>query len=134
MKALVLLALFAASPAFAADAVTGSWMTDGKDGIVEIAPCGQKICGRLIKMLAPPKGPAVDRNNPDPALRSRPLLGFAVLNGFVADSDVWHGQAYDPKAGKSYKTTLQRTGPDTLKVRGCLVAFLCRTVSWTRVR
>lgn len=134
MKALAALALFAAAPAVAADAVTGSWMTDGKDGIIEIAPCGPKICGRLVRMLAPPKGPAVDRNNPDPALRNRPLLGLAVLNGFVAEGDAWRGQAYDPKAGKSYNTTLERTGPDTLNVRGCLVAFLCRTVSWTRAR
>lgn len=134
MKAFAILALSAATPALAADPVTGSWMTDGKDGIIEIAPCGQKLCGRLVKMLAPPKGPAVDRNNPDAALRTRPLLGLAVLNGFVAEGNAWRGQAYDPKAGKSYNTTLQRTGPDTLKVRGCLVAFLCRTVSWTRVR
>lgn len=134
MKAIAILALAIATPAVAADPVTGLWLTDAKDGIIEIAPCGPKLCGRLAKMLAPPKGPAVDRNNPDPALRDRPLLGLTVLSGFTAEGALWRGSGYDPKAGKSYNTTLQRTGPDTLKVRGCLIAFLCRTAIWTRVR
>ena len=134
MKILSSLALLVAAPAFAAEPVTGFWLTDAKDGVIEIAPCGPKLCGRLVKMLAPPKGPAVDRNNPDPALRNRPLLGLSVLNGFAPEGNLWRGHAYDPKAGKSYNTTLQRTGSDTLKVRGCLVAFLCRTAIWTRVR
>lgn len=134
MKALASLALLAAAPAHAAAPVTGTWLTDKKDGIIEIAPCGPKLCGRLVKMLVPPKGPAVDRNNPDPALRARPLLGLTVLTGFVAEGDLWRGLGYDPQVGKSYNTTLQRTGPDTLKVRGCLIAFLCRSAIWSRVR
>lgn len=134
MKALAPLALLFATPALAIEPVAGNWMTDGKDGIIEIGPCGPKVCGRLAKTFLPPKGPPVDRNNPDPALRSRPLIGLPILTGFVADGEVWRGTAYDPKVGKSYSTTLQRIGPDTLKVRGCLVAFLCRSAIWTRAR
>lgn len=134
MKALASLALLAATQAHAAEPVTGTWLTDKKDGIIEIAPCGPRICGRLVKMLAPPEGPPVDRNNPDPALRGRPLLGMTVLSGFTAEGDLWRGSGYDPKAGKSYNTTLQRTGPDTLKIRGCLIAFLCRSAIWSRAR
>ena len=128
MLALMLLA----TPALAAEPVTGSWLTDAKDGIVEIAPCGAKLCGWLAKMLVPPKGPPTDRNNPDPSLRNRPLVGLAVLNGFAPDGDVWRGSGYDPKVGKSYNTTLQRTGPNTLKVKGCVFGFLCRSAIWTR--
>ena len=134
MRKLILIAGMLAAPAFAAEPVTGTWLTDARDGIVEIAPCGAKLCGRLAKMLVAPKGPSTDRNNPDPALRSRPLVGLTVLTGFASDGDVWRGTGYDPKAGKNYATTLQRLGPDTLKVKGCVMGFLCRSAIWTRAR
>lgn len=117
----------------AAEAVTGIWLTDTNDGLIEIAPCGQRLCGRLVKNLVPIKGPGTDINNPDPKLRSRPILGMPVLTGFAADKALWRGSAYDPKNGKSYKTTLQRTGPNSLKLTGC-VAIFCRSVTWTKAR
>jgi uncharacterized protein (DUF2147 family) len=134
MKALTLALALLATPSLAAEPVTGSWLTDARDGIIEIAPCGAKLCGRLAKMLVPAKGPPVDRNNPDPSLRNRPLVGLAVLSGFAPDGEVWRGSGYDPKVGKSYNTTLQRTGPNTLKVRGCVFGFLCRSAIWTRAQ
>lgn len=133
MRKLILIAAMLAAPTLAAEPVTGSWITDARDGVIEIAPCGAKLCGRLTKLLVAPGGPATDRNNPDPALRDRPLVGLAVLTGFVADGEAWRGTGYDPKAGKSYATTLQRTGPNTLKVKGCVLGFLCRSAMWTRL-
>jgi len=134
MRPLLLLGLMTlGAPAFAAQPVTGKWLTHSGDGIVEISPCGRALCGRLVKTLQPIKGPAVDRNNPEPSLRDRPLIGLAILNGFMEEEAVWRGTAYDPKAGKSYATTLERLGPDRLKVRGC-VAIFCRSVTWTQAR
>ena len=133
MRAFALALVMLAAPASAAESVAGSWLTDSRDGIVEIGPCGAQVCGRLARMLVQPKGPPIDRNNPDPSLRSRPLVGLPILTGFAADGHVWRGTAYDPKAGKSYATTLERVGPDQLKVRGC-IAFFCRSVMWTRAR
>lgn len=134
MHILFLPVALVAAPAVAAEPVTGAWITDTKDAIIEIAPCGGKVCGRIAKTLVPIKGAPFDRNNPDPVLRNRPIVGLPILNGFVAEREVWRGLAYDPKGGKSYKTTLQRMGPDRLKVRGCLVAFLCRTAIWARAK
>jgi uncharacterized protein (DUF2147 family) len=134
MKSVAFVLALLATPALAAEPVTGTWLTDAKDGIVEIAPCGAKLCGRLVKMLVAPKGPPVDRNNPDPALRNRPLVGMPVLSGFAPQGALRRGSGYDPKVGKSYNTTIQRTGPATLKVRGCVIAFLCRSAIWTRAK
>jgi uncharacterized protein (DUF2147 family) len=117
----------------AAEPVTGTWLTDTKDGIIEIAPCGPRLCGRLARSLVPIKGPGTDFKNPDAKLRGRKIIGLPILTGFVEDGALWRGTAYDPKNGKSYKTTLQRTGPNALKLTGC-VAIFCRSVSWTRVR
>jgi len=131
-KVLILTALISI-PAQAAEPVTGTWLTDTKDGLIEIAPCGQRLCGRLVRTLVPVKGPGTDINNPDPKLRNRPIVGLPILTGFVEDGALWRGTAYDPKNGKSYRSTLQRTGPGTLKLTGC-VAIFCRSVTWTRAK
>ena len=133
MRALIASMLLIATPAIAAEPITGPWLTDTKDGVIEIAPCGSAMCGKLAKSLVPIKPPGTDFRNPDPKLRARPILGLPILTGFVQDGEVWRGTAYDPKAGKSYNTTLQRLGPDTLKVRGC-IAFFCRSVMWSRAK
>jgi uncharacterized protein (DUF2147 family) len=119
-------------PCSAAQPVTGHWLTDDKDGIIEIAPCGGKMCGRIVRSLKQVSGPLVDRNNPDPGLRTRPVLGLTVLPDFVRDGDVWRGRIYDPRRGRFYRATLERIGADRLKVHGC-VSVLCRTITWRRV-
>ena len=131
---LILLVSLLATPAAAALPVTGHWLTNERDSIVEIAPCGPKLCGRIARLLKPVEGgPATDRNNPDPALRSRPLVGLMVLNGFTARGNDWVGTIYDPRNGKTYRSFLTRNADGTLKVQGC-IAFLCKAFPWTPVR
>src|SRR6476659_119194 len=118
MKSTALLAaVLLAVPARAAVPVTGNWLTDNRDGIIEIASCGDKVCGRLVRSLVPIKGPPFDRNNPDPALRNRPIIGLPVLLGLVEDGQVWRGQIYDPRRGRHYNATVERVSANQLKVR-----------------
>lgn len=118
------------STAQAKENVTGRWLTDDGSGVVEVAPCGATLCGRLISVLDP-KAPAHDINNPDPRLRRRPLLGIAVLTGLVKAGGNWSGgRAYDPKAGRSYRARI-RAADGGLDVTGCLFV-ICRTRHWTR--
>ncbi len=131
----VLLAVLAV-PAAAAVPVSGRWFTAEKDSIVEIAPCGVAICGKIVRILkASPDGkPPVDRNNPEVALRTRPILGMTLLSGFRDDGDEWTGGTiYDPRAGRSYKARLLRLANGTLKVTGCVGPF-CRSVIFTPVK
>ena len=127
-----LLALVAA-PLAAAEPVAGTWVTASRDGVVQIGPCGPSLCGRLVRFLVtPPDGPGQrDVNNPNRALRSRPLLGSTILSGFKADGEVWRGTIYDPKSGKSYRSILKRVGKDRLEVKGCIGPF-CQTQVWRR--
>lgn len=126
---LLLAALFAATPAIA-QPVTGRWLTEGGKGIVAIAPCGPALCGKVERILArDAKANQTDSNNPDPKLRSRPIVGINILSGFVADGKQWKGRIYDPESGKSYRSIVERGPGDTLKVKGC-IAFLCQTQTW----
>ncbi len=131
LAGLILLALLPAS-AFAAEPVTGRWITDDGKAIVTIGHCGTTVCGQISRILAAtPKGPPVDEHNPDPTLRERPILGLQVLSGFTADGDAWHGRIYSPEEGKSYRSIMRRAAPDTIEVKGC-IAFFCKTQTWQR--
>lgn len=128
----LVLAAAAGTPA-TAQSVTGEWMTDDRSAIIHVASCGAKLCGTIARVLDP-AAPPNDANNPDRALRSRPLVGVAVLSGFVRSAEGWKdGTAYDPKAGRSYRSRLALGGKDRLDVTGC-VLFVCRTKQWTRAR
>jgi uncharacterized protein (DUF2147 family) len=116
----------------AAASVNGRWYTDQKDSIVEIGPCGATVCGKVVKILAPTANgkPAIDSNNPDPKLRTRPILGITILSGFKDTGKEWGGSIYDPRAGKTYRSTLARLTNGTLRVKGCVGPF-CRTLIFT---
>lgn len=130
----ILLSFAGAMPANAAASVSGLWLTTEKDSVVEIGPCGEVLCGRITRILSPtPQGPPKDSNNPNPALRSRPIQGLAILTGFTDAGKTWQGTIYDPRAGKTYKSFLTLLANGTLQVKGCIGPF-CRTMPWTRAR
>jgi uncharacterized protein (DUF2147 family) len=119
----------------AASPITGRWVTQSKDGVVEVYPCGDSLCGKLSKFLVnPPAGPgAKDINNPDKTLRSRTILGLNVLTGFKAVGDEWKGQIYDPKSGKTYRSIVYKGKSGNLVVKGCIGPF-CQAQTWTPAR
>jgi uncharacterized protein (DUF2147 family) len=120
--------------ALAAEPITGRWVTAEKDAVVVIAPCGKALCGTIERFLvAPPQGnDQRDINNPDAAKRKRRLLATTpILSAFTQDSDLWRGQIYDPKSGKTYRSIVRRKGPNLLEVKGCLGPF-CQTQVWRR--
>lgn len=61
-----------------------------------------------------------DRNNPDPALRTRSLTGLVILSysGFSGGNKWTGGKIYDPSNGKTYSCNLQLKTNGVLEVRG----------------
>jgi uncharacterized protein (DUF2147 family) len=123
------------SGAAAAPSVEGLWLTDDGKAVVRIAACGQRMCGRIVRILdTRPDVPKTDVNNPDLPRRNRPLIGLQVLSGFTNGPREWEdGRAYDPKSGNSYKSSLRLNTDGSLRVTGC-VLFVCRSKRWTRSR
>ncbi|HEX4695477.1 DUF2147 domain-containing protein [Sphingomonas sp.] len=127
LAGLSLAALTAAAPA---TTIAGRWLTPDGSAVIAIAPCGPSLCGHIARVIkGPPSGPAVDSNNPDPKLRTRPLVGVPILTALVPDGDSWTGRVYDPKGGRTYRAIVARDGAK-LKVQGC-IAFICKTMLWT---
>lgn len=119
----------------AAPNVDGLWLTDDGKAVVQIAPCGERRCGRIARVLdTGAKVPKTDVNNPDARQRGRALLGLQVLSGFTQSAAAWeNGRAYDPKTGNSYKSSLKLNADGSLRLTGC-VLFVCRSKRWTRSR
>ncbi len=119
----------------AAAPVTGRWVTQAQDSIVEIYNCGGAVCGKISKFLVqPPNGVGQkDINNPDKTLRNRTLLGMNVLTGFREAGNEWKGKAYDPKSGRTYRSIVYKGKSGNLVVKGC-VGPICRSQSWAPER
>jgi uncharacterized protein (DUF2147 family) len=134
-------AAFAASP----DGILGLWYTKGKDAKIEIHKCGANYCGKIAwlkEAVYPadskdgvPGTPILDRNNPDPELRKKLLVGSPILIDFVFDGDnVWTGgKIYNSENGKIYSGRLTLISPEQLNVRGYIgIPLLGGSTTWTR--
>jgi uncharacterized protein (DUF2147 family) len=135
---LALLTVALCAPAAAAPDVTGIWITDDGEGAVEILPCGEQRCGRIIWLKDPVDDagqPVRDSKNPSPTERRRPLCGAPIIAGLKRQSDdSWdEGSIYDPEEGKSYRLMLKLEGQQRLQVTGYIgLKALGETVVWIR--
>lgn len=119
------------------DGVLGKWKTETRGGIVEITRCGKSICGKLLTSDGMAANPDLkDGKNEDARLRDRPLKGIALLSGpFQYGDGTWKGGSiYKADNGKTYGATISAIDANTIEVKGCVMAPLCRTQTWTRVR
>ena len=125
--------VMAATPVWAADPIGGQGVVEDGKAVVTIADCGASVCGKISKFLVtPPDGPDQrDINNPNKSLRSRKLMGMAILTKFTEENDLWRGEIYDPESGKTYRSVIRRKSPTKLEVKGCVGPF-CQTQIWTR--
>ena len=78
---------FLTSAALAANP-EGNWLSEDGGTKVRISTCGgNKLCATLVWLdhpIDPATGrPKTDRLNPDPAKRSRPLIGLQVVNALA---------------------------------------------------
>ena len=135
--------IFVTRPVFAASAEpVGQWYAEGGAAVVEIRPCGDALCGRVVWLHSPLDEDGCelrDKNNPDPALRNRRLVGLQILGGLVASDQrlvSWTGGTiYDPVSGNTYRCRLELEGHDRLRLRGYVgIPLFGRTTTWTRVR
>ena len=133
LATMILCAAALGPAATAAEPITGRWVTQEKDAVVAIARCGKALCGRIERFLILPAGGKDQRdvNNTDAAKRSRKLLGTAILYGLAADKDVWRGQVYDPKQGRTFAAEVRRKPDGTLEVKGCF-GPICRAQVWKK--
>lgn len=128
-----------------ADRILGLWATDKAEAHVEISRGEGGYRGVIVWLKEPfysdddeemPGQSKVDRENPEPELRERDIVGLEIMHGFrYAGDDRWvDGTIYDPENGKTYKCRITFTEDGTLEVRGYVgISLFGRTTEWTPV-
>lgn len=138
--------LLTATSSWCADSgnILGVWNTDKYDAKLNFYSCGDNICAQIVWLkeqnyIHKDDGPVgrqkTDRKNPNPALRTKPILGLQVMRGLTPKgNNMWaDGTCYDPETGKTYRCKMQLTAPDRLKTRGYIgLALFGRTMIMTR--
>lgn len=132
----------------AASAIEGDWLVESRDAIMQIERQGDQYEGHIVWQLhntyGPEDGPELngrivtDRNNPDPALRSQPLIGLRLLWGlhYNEDERMWvDGHVYDSDNGKIYHCQVRLLDHDRLNLRGYIgISLFGGSTHWTRTR
>jgi uncharacterized protein (DUF2147 family) len=109
----------------------GVWLNPENQSNVEFYRCGEGLCGKITKAG---DGQTTDDKNPDPAKRSRPIVGLVIMEGAKkAGANKWSGTLYNRADGKSYSGTITVKSKDALDLSGCVARIFCRTTTWTRV-
>ena len=100
-----------------------------------------KYVGEIVWLKAPKETNGkekLDKNNPDPKLQSRKIMGLQILKDFSydADNDEWsEGTIYNPTSGKTYNCYMKFENSKSLKIRGYIGAAwmgLGKTAVWTK--
>ncbi len=122
------------------DEIVGTWLNSTGRAHIKIFKSGEHYYGNIAWLQNPNDehgNPKLDKENPDPSLRNRKLVGLLILKAFKYDpaNKSWvDGEIYDPKSGKTYSCKMQMKDSTHLEVRGYLgISLIGRTETWTKL-
>ncbi len=127
LAAIMALVIGLAGAAWAQDPVEGIWKTQVDDGAyayVEFAPCGEKICGVIVRTFN--AGGEYQSKN----------LGRKLVWDMVAEGGGRYGggKIWQPSTDRIYRSKMTLSG-NTLRVAGCVLGgLICKKQTWTRVQ
>ena len=111
--------------ALAKSGLEGRW----KNGAMEIviAPCGPSLCGRVVKASEQQRAKAQRGSGTR-------LLGARVIDNIQpAGPGRWSADVFVASRDMNAQGTIEQVNPDRLAVRGCVLAFICKTTHWDRI-
>jgi uncharacterized protein (DUF2147 family) len=125
------------STAALAGAPEGTWMSDDGGTKVQIVNCGGRLCAKVVWLEKPidrdTGKPKTDTLNPDPAKRTRPLIGLEVAHGMrPTGPNRWSGVIYNADDGHTYRAQFSVESERRAKLVGCVLRVLCEGHIWTR--
>ena len=112
----------------------GRWTTESGNLEVDIAPCGDALCGTVTRVIAnrSMSAPGQEMDAAD----KRPALGMQILTGLLPSGDdgTLAGEIYNRENAKTYSVRLTMDGPQQLLVRPYVgLPLLGKTQLWRRV-
>ena len=110
----------------------GRWVTESGNLEVDIAPCGEALCGTVVRVMA---NRSMGGSGQDMAAAdTRPALGMVILSDLRANGDgEFKGTIYNRENAKTYSATTKVVGPDMLRVHGYVgLPLFGKTQIWRR--
>jgi uncharacterized protein (DUF2147 family) len=106
----------------------GDWSTENGHGVIEIARCGEALCGRIV---------GIDRKPTEPMptdLHGHSQCGLTIITNARPETDgTWLGQVADPRGGGRYHAKLWLGEDGKLRLRGYIgIPVLGATRTWHR--
>jgi uncharacterized protein (DUF2147 family) len=122
----------AGAQAQTADDAFGTWRHPENGSLISVYRCGGGLCAKVAKVEDPSR---TDEYNPNPKLRSRPVVGVVIMNGAKKSGDTtWSGKLYNTQDGNTYNGSITVIDKTHLKLEGCVLGgLICQGPTWTRV-
>jgi len=142
-KTIFFISIFIVSSLFAgitlyaqSDILPGVWVTEGSRSKVEIFRTGNSYAAKIIWLAEENNTegqPKTDKKNPDPALRSRPIIGLVILSDLKLENGIWKGsKIYSPERGEYIDCSLQLQDGYTLRITATK-GFFSTTKYWRKL-
>ncbi|MGA3061734.1 MAG: DUF2147 domain-containing protein [Methylocystis sp.] len=128
----LIMALTLLPPVAALAGPAGKWRVGDGTAVINIHNCGAGLCGSIDSI---PDRNAKDENNPNPAQRSRALLGLPILSLQKSGDNLWSGTIYNAQDGQNYSARLTQKSDTVVTLEGCVPSTnVCGEDQWTRQR
>lgn len=103
--------------------IEGRWRSPGGNSIIDIAPCGNELCGTVAW--------ASDKAKEDARKSTDQLIGTQLLTGLQEKKPGrWQGRIFIPDRNMRATGKLELISADRLKVSGCKI--ICSSQVWSR--
>lgn len=120
--------------------ICGKWESTDKELAIKVYMQDSEFKAEIIwfsDTAGKPMNYWKDIHNPNPALRSRKILGMSILSGlkYNAETDTWEdGMVYDSRHGREWNASATIDKKGILRVRGYWhFKFIGRTMSFVRI-
>ncbi len=117
------------------DKIVGIWLNEDKTNKIEIYKAGDTYSGKIVwlpKMESNPNLHPKDKNNPNPELRNRDVLGMDIITRLQYSGGKWaNGIIYAPKKGIYADCKVEILSNGQLKIIVSKSGFT-KTQIWTR--
>ena len=116
-----------AAPAWGAPSLEGKWANPKRSVIVDVARCGDALCGTVAW--------ANENNKRKAAAKGNRLIGARILSDLKpAGNGTYKGRAFEPKRNLRGSAIVRQVGPNVMVVKGCAVlGVICREQRWIRI-
>jgi uncharacterized protein (DUF2147 family) len=111
---------------------TGQWRVQDGTAAIRVVNCAGALWGVIAGTIGGASNTDTDKNNPDPALRNRPIVGLPILIDMRPSQGRWTGRVYNAENGKTYDANIGLVSGNVLHIEGCVLGFLCGGENWTR--